>query len=224
MTLTTGEWRLNTNLVCGQPNCGTPTIYPSVNTQLSYYVYDSEGPDPNVSVIGGLRIKNIINYTHNNAVSSKRTFTYSIGRALAYPRYFNKYSEDIFSLSTCISDPGCSSQNPCTIYEQKFNELTSNSQTILGFTQGSAVAYDSVTEMMIDPTGVANGKTLYTYSFIADQLNAMVASSSWPHTILNPAMPSDNYEYKRGLLKTETNFFSFNRRQLCYTILTGKQL
>lgn len=198
-----GDYRLTAALVCGSPNCGTPTVYPSAEATMYYSdVYTPPAEQPS-TIAGGLRISSISSFTYGINLSTKKIFNYTPGRVLFYPKYINQYIEDAYQYSSCMGSSTCLNWDICQPIEARIKEINSTSQTILGFTQGSAVGYTDVEEIDVDAGGVPNGKTTYAYSFTDDVLNEMQVAPFWSGNdidILNASMPADNFEYKRGLL------------------------
>ncbi|MBX3257477.1 MAG: hypothetical protein KF862_25350 [Chitinophagaceae bacterium] len=200
LSLEPGDYRISADIVCGSGNCGSPVIKPSVTCQLNYSTYTGQLP-----IAGGLRIKQINNYTSGSLVS-QRQYTYSPGKLLIYPRYTHEYAQDVFELTTCFSNPNCVGN--CQHLFAKYKEVTSTSQAILGFTQGASVGYSFVKEMQLDGKGVEEGYTEFDFTFTPDALNAFqIDPGYWPGTdIQNSCVPLNNYEYKRGLLFAKTTF------------------
>ncbi|MBN8852871.1 MAG: hypothetical protein J0H07_13515 [Sphingobacteriales bacterium] len=218
-----GDYRIVTDVVCGVANCGTPVVNPSATAHLVYSTYSAVNTSP---IAGGLRIKQITNYSNGIFVAAKK-YSYAPGKLLIYPRYVHQYGEEIYRQTSCFTDPLCG--DICGTLYVKYKEITSSSQSILGFTQGSPVGYTDVTEQDIDAAGTDKGFTSYSFTFTPDVLNAFVFDRYyWPGgSILNPSTPLNSYEYKRGLplytnvfkkrtdgsyirIKSITNSYEFN--------------
>jgi hypothetical protein len=174
LTLAQGSYRLIVNDSCpmyiGHPpsNClelnypdPDPAddiwIIPMASAQISYKTYDLT---PGVLPIGGgLRVKEIKNFTDNNILATRKQFTYDPGNLLMYPGYMRIYERYVGAMLTeCFTNV-------------RLNEISSTSQTILGFTQGAAVAYAHVTEEDVDVFNNNQGFTSYNFSYTPDSLN-----------------------------------------------------
>lgn len=193
---TPGDYRVVANQICGNGTCGNPAIKPSVAAQLNYFSYNGQLP-----VAGGLRVKQITNYNTGDIFISRKKYSYSPGKLLIYPKYIHQYGEDVFPLTSCYQNPQSCGAVCMTIFA-KYKEVTSSSQSILGFTQGSPVGYGIVTEKEVDFSGTDNGYTETGFTFAPDILNSFSYSPYyWPGTdVLNSSVPLNNFDYKRGLV------------------------
>ncbi|MHA4811648.1 DUF5977 domain-containing protein [Flavitalea flava] len=161
----------------------------------------------NTNVIGGLRIRSIKNYADAGCtLVSARSFQYSTGNLLTAPSYNHYLENNIESYATC-QNPPCPIE--CYFFARLL-EITSTSQNILGFTQGATVGYTTVTERYADLNNNDNGYAKYTYSYSPDIGNNFNLNVGYwqPANInaLNRSYPADEYEYKRGMLLSETNY------------------
>lgn len=184
-------------------NCADLQVpMPNVDATLQYSTYTQSspggGPEP-LPIAGGLRIKAITDYDQAGNFAREKTFSYSPGDLLDYPAYDRRYQTDIAeNASTYSGVPTCSPM------EADMWQLFSTSQVLLGVTQGSPVGYSLVTEKDVDASGNDNGYTNYSFSFSGDSANILqfdAAYTAWSGTqILNPMVPFNNFDYKRGLL------------------------
>jgi len=210
ITLSTGTYRIFVNDSCPQYN-GTledcldqrypdpdpaddDWIIPRVSAIVSYQKYDvTTGTLP---VGGGLRVKEITSYNNDNTLASRKRYEYDPGNLLMYPGYLRSYQK-----YTGIVNTACYSQ-------VRLKEVSSTSQTILGFTQGAAVAYTHVIERELDAGSNDKGYTSYNFSYTPDSLNLLhIRSDYWPgNPAEDPTFPVNSFDYKRGLLLSKTEY------------------
>ncbi|ASZ14428.1 hypothetical protein [Chitinophaga sp. MD30] len=200
--LSPGNYRITASDSCLGPGCFDilPTM-PSAYIGISYLKYDGAPQQlPALPIAGGLRIKKILNYEQNGQLLSGKTYSYDPGKLLIYPSYFSHYENDVADMAA----PG----NFCNYLMANFKEVSSNSQYILGFTQGSPVGYEHVTERSINSGDVDNGYTDYTFSFSKDSLNMLNFDMGYwsGMSIYNASVPVTGFDYKRGLLLSKTEY------------------
>jgi YD repeat-containing protein len=205
LSLTAGTYRITVNNSCSGVGCfDEPSIMPSASATLNYSKYGEAQGNSGVLLGGGLRIKKIKDYDHSGTSVSAKEYVYGTGKLLTYPRYFHQYAQDVWKLTAESKVPANSSSSSpyfCMTLFAEFKETTSSSQTILGITHGSSVGYQQVKENDINAVGDNNGYINYDFSFAQDSLNTFQFDGSyWSFDILNPVMPVNNFEYKRGLL------------------------
>lgn len=175
-----------------------PAIWPEVKVYFKYTTRSSQiggGIAPGVPAYatgGGLRIKEVSNSIDGTVIGRKQ-YAYQDGQLLLFPKYIHEYGEEVTYLFT----PGI-----CTHFIARYKEITSSSQAVLGFTQGSPVGYKYVIEKNVSPLGDDIGYNTYNYSFAPDELNLITHNSNfWPdQNIQNKTFPLNSNEYKRGLL------------------------
>jgi hypothetical protein len=195
-------------------NCADyPYPMPVVTATISYLTYappPAGGGVAPLPIAGGLRIKQITNYNNNNNFIGKKVYTYAPGNLLTYPTYLHHYQYDVDESLNKI----WLSQNPGGIPRYyyptfaDFQEETSTSQVILGFTQSAPVGYTQVTEKEVDEQNNDKGYTDNRFSFFADSLNIYNFDLGYwaRELILNPAMPANNFDFKRGLLLSKDTY------------------
>ncbi|SEL69263.1 YD repeat-containing protein [Chitinophaga rupis] len=168
-------------------------IIPRVTATVTYHKYDvTTGALP---VGGGLRVKEILSYNNDNTLAGRKKYEYDPGNLLLYPAYARVYQKYTGVLNVCYS-------------EVKLREISSTSQTILGFTQGAAVGYTHVKEKDLDAGNNDLGYTSYNFSFISDSINLLhINSSYWTGSSAeDPSFPVNSFEYKRGLLLSKSTY------------------
>lgn len=205
-SLFSGSYRLTTDNSCSgfrcpEDNSTKAAIYADI--WFKKYVEAPAGGGLAAPVAGGLRIKSMTNYDGLNITPSEiKTYKYSTGKILSYPRYVHYYAVDMFGVE------GHTGMGPCNTDFAQYREVTSSSQAILGVTQGSSVGYTSVQEFNVDNQGNDNGYVEYNYLFYPDSTNNYYFDHTyWPNVDLQTAIasiPVNDYSYKRGLLSEKT--------------------
>lgn len=198
INLDSGTYRIVTDLKPETFGLGDPpAIWPEVKVYFNYTTPSGEnggGITPGVPTYatgGGLRIKEINNAIDGNIVSRKQ-YTYQDGQLLLFPKYVHQYGEEVTHLFPL---------SYCTYFFARYREITSSSQAILGFTQGSPVGYKYVTEKDVSPQGDDLGYTKYNYSFVPDEFNRVILHDAfWYIQNVNRTFPVNSHEYRRGLL------------------------
>jgi hypothetical protein len=213
LNLTAGEYRITVDIkecrfVFEDPiaDCGA---LPGVSTLVKYDTYGepSTGSDPPLG--GGLRIRKITDLDRTESIPNIREYTYAPGNLLIYPKYLNQYEMDLYPFSACAANPNCNKL--CAIAMGSIREVTSTSQSILGFTQGAPVGYTSVREVVRDVQGNENGFTNYRYSYTVDSLNEVQNAQGWSHLygsfdIMNSTFPTTSFDFKRGNLLSKSSY------------------
>lgn len=157
----------------------------SINATLFYK--DKIG-ETNISSAGGVRIKRILNY---DGISSEpvriKKFEYkndllSSGVLGSEPNYLN------YSYSYEYADFAWQ-RKACNYFVR-----TSTNRALLGLTHGSHVGYQYVTEYN-DENG-QNGKSIYQYT----------SAFETPDYVANNPPAVTSFDYKRGLLKSKSDF------------------
>lgn len=198
VSLVEGQYQLVVNRVCIN-NCSPIPIYPKCSANVAYLDLSALP-----SLAGGLRIREIKNYNFDNRLTSRRVFKYSLGKLLSYPKYLHNYGQFIRNAFVVDDAPS----NYCFHFPVYFRELSSSSQTILGYTNGSAVGYETVSIFDIGEGDVDNGYILKEFAFVNDEINQNVLDFSYWNNygsflILNPSFPSNSMDFKRGNLLRE---------------------
>lgn len=110
--------------------------------------------------VGGLRVAEVRNYDHTEALVSKKRFLYTVkgedGTEVSTGQVINgpQYGYDFYK-ATRVS--------PEEIRYGTFLVRTSTPNYPLGTSHGSHVVYTEVTELAEDTSGKSNGKTVYRY-------------------------------------------------------------
>ena len=157
--------------------------------------------ESNIKKIGGVRIKNIIDYSSNNILSSNKSFEYDedniySGRIVNVPKYYGlTYLYDTSSVKWFLAG-----------YKRYVN-----STTPLATTHGSHVGYGKVT---VSNEQYINGYTEYYYTTAddyPDTYNSINPSGDIPHLQIfqgvkiypYPTPMPDSKDFLRGLLKKQ---------------------
>lgn len=229
LSLVAGSYRLTADNSCSgfrcpDDNTTKAAIYADVTYRRYVQVPGPTQPDP---VAGGLRIKTITNFDNiHNTPAEIKTFRYSAGNILSYPRYLHFYAENVYGYEDKAG------KGPCNTDFAKYRELTSTSQAILGLTQGSSVGYTSVKEYNVDANGADNGYSEFKFLFAPDSANSYYFDHSyWPYVDVqtaNASIPVNDYSYKRGLLsekivyvKSESTYKPINSLKETYAFNDG---
>ncbi|UYQ94804.1 hypothetical protein MKQ68_06830 [Chitinophaga horti] len=204
LNFTAGTYRVTVNDSCSimmGPNCLESNypdpdpdddmwIIPMATASIGYMGYE-DLPEA-LPLAGGLRVKEIINYTGNNQVAARKRFGYSLGKMETYPDYYSCYEHWRKPFHAFCH------------YEARLSEISSASQVLLGVTQGAIVGYPEVCEWDLDAAGNNNGYTRYQFSYTPDEFNQVYIMSYWPSpSALDPRFPPNSSDYKRGLLQTK---------------------
>lgn len=196
-------YRVTVSDSCIKFGCDELATIPWANIDLTYSVYQTPPPGQPapLPLAGGLRINTITNYTNAGTFADAKKYAYSPGKLLTYPSYVHKYGRDVSQL---MAGANCAAQFLI------IREETSSSQTILGFTQGSTVGYQQVKETEVAGDGTDKGYISYNFSYTPDSLNELTFDLSYQFwqdfNILNPSIPGNNFDYKRGLLESKSTY------------------
>lgn len=151
---------------------------------------------PVVESGGGLRIKEIKNFSDDGLLANTETFAYDPAITLTP---FNLISQNF---NEVVHRLGIGQPAGCIYYEAPSASRIYQSSSIypISTSMGSAMLYPKVTKYELDANGVAtNGKTEYEYDVLADNYLPVTA----PY-IFNVMLLSN--EWKNGYLKSESVF------------------
>lgn len=157
-------------------------------------------------ITGGIRVKEILNYSQTGAFAERKSYEYNPGNLLAYPSDYTRYYDlDIAKTVSLVNYGNTTAYNRVTA---QIIETTNTPQTILGYTQGAPVGYTEVRERQLDVTGKDIGYTDYNYSFNKDTVNTQVFNMYWNGKLQTAGLtvPPNSYEYKRGLLLSSWSY------------------
>lgn len=140
---------------CGTYNGTTNSSMASLN--LTYRIIS---PLPLISKGGGLRIASVTSYTGTGAIESKKNYTYSGGKLMSAPLFFNTGK---FNYSWEIGNGDSNIQllyfvgNKCVLSSNSFIPASQNAM-------GNVVGYDKVVETQISNNGLnATNGTIVEY-------------------------------------------------------------
>ncbi len=142
----------------------TATLYP---VEFSAQIIPNVYIQPQDKLVGGLRVKRILNYLDSNelVLASVKSFSYldnnnlSSGKLSVVPN-FNYYKSSLVQWYNCGWPSG-----PGTL--QLINRSSESTQP-LGSVQGSPVGYSRVTVAEMDGNNAINGKTVYQFSSLTN--------------------------------------------------------
>jgi hypothetical protein len=170
-------------------------------------------------VFGGLRIKEVSNYTDANILQTKKIYSYN---SLSNPAYstailpenhssyynFRTYVE----AGATINDPG----DP-QFYQCGYNVLSSSSVPQLGNGLDVSIGYQQVIEM--DGSDAINGRTIYTYSSSDADLGINIGGSSqdWCKGLLLTRVDQKKVSSSFVDVKKSENKYTSTFDLLCYT-------
>lgn len=144
---------------------------------------------------GGLRISQMTSFSEIGSVAKKQTFKYGENES-GYGRA--NFSTSMYWLMNEVTVHGyldCGQHCPCDAYKRSRTFMSSPSISIEPY-DGSPVVYSKVTVYDGDAT-TNNGKKVYRYSDIADQIN-MTFQTGYPAI--------ESKHFKRGLLTSQESF------------------
>ena len=129
---------------------------------------------------GGLRIKEIKNYTDDNTLAIRESYEYPLATPLTPIYYINSnYAEVIYEIGfglLGVCNPYYFKSGVCRVYH-------SGSVYPVSTVSGSPFMYTTVTKYNKDISGVNNGKTEYNYDIIRDQkyllLTFLLSTCNW---------------------------------------------
>lgn len=175
-----GTYTLKIYTNAGSDEFGSSSDVITINASVTYS--QSLGMQIVNKMVGGLRIKSILNY---DGVSS----------APVNDRYFNYASAFVINPIDSLNDY-LTSQNG--IGSCNYTKVTRNASTksSLGSIQGGVIGYGTVTTLY-GPTG-NNGKTISYFSNVPD--NGLSVSLQFPYP------PTDPREWRRGLLLFQADY------------------
>lgn len=135
---------------------------------FEYELNKAKFADGTVHDAGGIRIKQLIDYSFENKKAVVKNYSYTLddgttsGKAGAWPVYHTNSSFHHYFTSGPAGE--CEVQNEFSEYDLYTISVSANSIFGLGSFQGSHVGYTQVTESSVDlTTGQSLGKTVYNY-------------------------------------------------------------
>lgn len=174
---------------------------------------------------GGLRIKEIKNYTSANVLATTESYEYPLATPLTPIYYINStYSEVIYQIGfyepVYCSVPYYFYSDVCRIY---------NAQSIYSISTiaGSPFMYDKVTKYSKDANNGDNGKTEYTYDIIRDQeiysgyittFNMQLVSNDWRNGFLKSEAIYKKSGTDYSLIKKTENFYTEVKQGQTYSL------
>ena len=124
-----------------------------------------------VRPVGGLRVKQIIDYSFTNSKAVVKNYQYTLndgtisGQA-SFPTYTSTSAFHVYAL------PGFNGMGGTPAYDVSYITVTASSSFGLGSVQGSHVGYSQVTEFQSDASNNQPlGKTVYNYNIAAFNAN-----------------------------------------------------
>lgn len=220
-SLKPGLYRITANYPDNSPTLGDYSQTIS-EIMVSYKDIQSVANNNPYSVVGGLRMKNIADYSFNGNIAFQRDFNYTNGKLMVNPVFYNYY-EPILNVSSTLSancsdnqmyDTDQSDIRSCEGCGQGFNPpaapvaykqyfLYSNPVTPYSYSaKGALIGYESVS---VKYGGNDNGgKTIYSYNCLPDNYNVFLNEES-------PGIPSLP-NILNGTLKSEIQFKKQNNQ------------
>ena len=195
----------------------------------------NEGKDQNTNIVkpvGGLRVKQIVDYSFNNTKATQKNYIYKLDDGTtsgqAYFPYYLSNTVYYFYAYPILNPP-----YDWTDYRIEYTTVAASSVAGLGSIQGSHIGYGQVTEFSSDViNGEPLGKTVYNYNIAT--LNAIddnVANGDLlKQSVYNNAgkllyEQSSSYEYTNlgGITsyKVSSAAVQDNKTQLCKYIENG---
>ena len=184
----------------------TKIIYPT----KGYTVFEYEANRSNNQIYGGLRIKEIRNYNHDNTLVERKWYKYGSGESgngrdvfpesYAYPSlYFLYFYRESTALEIDLA---------LTITNRSYFKDIYPFPLTNYFSSGSPVVYPEVTEY--SGTGsVANGRTVYKYTDTPDEYSFSFRGLCQPQKY-------ESYQWRNGLLISKEVYNSSN--QMIYSL------
>lgn len=144
---------------------------------------------------GGLRISEMTSYAESGSVAKQQTFKYGANESGYGRANFHSGNYWLVNEVTIHGFLDCGTHCPCEAFKRSRTYMSTPSISIEPY-DGSAVVYSEVAVYDGDAT-TNNGKTVYNYSDVADQINMSFQTG-------NPAIESKHF--KRGLLTSSESF------------------
>jgi len=181
-----------------------------VTAAVNWNDYTSQ---PNIETGGGLRIKEIKNYTQDNVLATREKYEYEPATTLTPFNFINQAFKEVIN-KYCYIQPPPPPSITCWCNNSPTNYLYfGNSVFPISTAMGSPMLYTKVTRLLIDEQETTNnGKSEYEYDVIAD--NIIPQSSSYFFTV-----PISN-EWKNGFLSTEKDY---TKNGSSFTLIRKKQ-
>ncbi|MDJ1466940.1 hypothetical protein [Xanthocytophaga flava] len=189
-SLSPGKYRITANypddFVPGSPGNKMATI------TMKYKIPD---PTKRRSIGGGLRVKNIINYTEDNKVANARYMSYSEGTLMTLPIFFLEPSfrpntSFPFDELPCVYNPvlicGACIQGIIVPFDYFSKSIYSNPVSPHSYSaQGGLVGYSQVTIEYDE--NKKKGKTVYSYNLTQDSYDRSIRIAGIPsvHSLKN---------------------------------------
>jgi len=196
----------------------TKIVYPT----KGYTVFEYEAHKANNVIYGGLRIKEIRNYNHDNALVERKWYKYGTGESGNGRSAVASYTNPVNYIGDFYRETFLAENGFCTAVETPFPSYvfdrlgnTYYTKTFYPFpltsyfVSGSTVVYPEVAEY--SGTGsVANGKTVYKYTDTPDE--------TYSRTFRGASQPQKykTWYWKNGLLLNKEVFNSSN--QMIYSL------
>lgn len=145
-------------------------------TTFEYELNKAKFEDNSIHEVGGVRIKQIIDYSFSNKQAIAKNYMYVLsdgttsGRAGIFPVYhtnstYHNYNSPTASCGTGSPQGCCSESNEHAEYELYTISVSANSVYGLGSFQGTHLGYSEVTESQVNlATGESLGKTVNKYN------------------------------------------------------------
>lgn len=173
-------------------------VYTSVsNAQLTASIkikWNNYASAPGVNYGGGLRIKEIKNYTNSNVLAGSDLYVYDTAITLTQFSHIQRtYSDVWYRLG--VGTGGLD----CTFYPSPLCRVYySNSVYPLSTAGGAPLAYRRVQKLSVDGTGAANGKSEYSYDVFRDELYP----GGGPYLLI----PTVSNDWRNGFVSSETHY------------------
>lgn len=205
------------NSIYMQQGMLTKIIYPT----KGYTVFEYEPHKSNNIIHGGLRIKEVRSYNHDNTLLERKWYKYGVGESgngrtsmSAYNYNINSNYMPYFFRETTLIENGYYSGGQAVDglgevhYTKTFYPFPLNSY----FESGSTVLYSEVAEYS-GTYSIPNGKTVYKFTDNADD------NSYYTFRGMTPTQKYKTWQWKNGLLLSKDVFNSSNQK--IYSLLNN---
>ena len=189
------------NLFYMQQGILTKIVYPT----KGYTVFEYEAHKADNQIYGGLRIKEIRSYHHDNTLLEKKWYKYGTGEngngRAAIPV---NYTSSTIDIARFYREYRILENSNSGIYNKYTTKYFYPFPLTSYFTSGSSVVYTEVAEY--SGTGsVSNGKTVYKYSDTPDE-------TSWTMRYAVQPQKFKSWQWKNGLLLSKDIYNSSNQK------------
>lgn len=193
-------------------------VYPTKGyTEFEYEAHDVQTQTGSMQIYGGLRIKEIRNYSSEGNLTERKWYEYGDketkgGISMGYPTIddFTITTKSLKTIRAQSSDGSLNYPDVKTL-TKRYTSLLKRNKLI----SGSTVVYPKVTEYVGNENG-DYGKTEYSYIVFPDQDSPLIGTG---HRVNSADMPLRNNSWKTGNLRSKNVFRKEGETYRCISSL-----